>query len=423
MTIIVDRRLSGKNKSAPNRQKFLDRYKDTLRKSVREAVANRKITDIQAGKKIKIKGDLSEPTFRKDSYEDREQVYTGNKGGVKGDRKFIPDNKAGNGPGDNAGDDGFIEFDLSADELMNIFYEDLELPNLVKQSLGTMEEYKLKRAGFVSSGIPSNLNVIRSFKNSIARRVAMGSPLELALARRYEDLFNFYGTEDPSPEQEREPEAIYLKQCIDDLESKLEKIPYIEEMDLKYNHRVKEPLPTTKAVMMCIMDVSGSMQDDEKDIAKRFLMLLYQFLLRQYAKIEIVFVKHREQAYEVDEHDFFNSRPSGGTVVSSGLKLANSILRERYLGKGYNIYIAYAGDGENWNESDDKRCEELIQAQLLPIVQYMCYLQVRDNRTWSKNFVGMMKDLANDNENMAYAMCEDLTEIYPVFRKLFEKQK
>ena len=102
--------------------------------------------------------------------------------------------------------------------------------------------------------------------------------------------------------------------------------------------------------MFCLMDVSGSMDEERKDIAKRFFILLYLFLTRNYERIEVVFIRHHTIAKEVDEDEFFHSRESGGTVVSSALKLMQEIIRERYPLTEWNIYAAQASDGDNWDD-------------------------------------------------------------------------
>src|SRR5690606_20358501 len=128
---------------------------------------------------------------------------------------------------------------------------------------------------------------------------------------------------------------------------KVEQIPFIDTFDLRYDNRIDRPKPTTQAVMFCVMDVSGSMGPEEKDMAKRFFMLLYLFLTRTYEKIQVVFISHHTEASEVDEETFFYSRETGGTVVSSALNLMSKIIQERFPTSEWNIYAAQASDGDN----------------------------------------------------------------------------
>jgi hypothetical protein len=123
------------------------------------------------------------------------------------------------------------------------------------------------------------------------------------------------------------------------------------------------------------MDVSGSMDQATKDMAKRFYLLLYMFLKRHYERTEVVFIRHHTTAREVDEHDFFYSRETGGTVVSSALKLMKEIIDDRYSPDAWNIYAAQASDGDNWND-DSPLCGKLLSESLLPLVQYYAYIEI-----------------------------------------------
>ena len=107
-------------------------------------------------------------------------------------------------------------------------------------------------------------------------------------------------------------------------------MPFIDSFDLRYNNHVRIAQPTTQAVMFCLMDISGSMDEQKKNIAKRFFTLLYLFLTRTYEHIDVVFIRHHTVAEEVDEENFFHSRETGGTVVSSALKLMRKVIDARY---------------------------------------------------------------------------------------------
>ena len=139
---------------------------------------------------------------------------------------------------------------------------------------------------------------------------------------------------------EADPRIATLEDEARHLRKRVETIPFIDTFDLRYNHRVRQPKPSTQAVMFCLMDVSGSMHQKRKDIAKRFFILLYLFLTRTYERIQLVFIRHHTTAKEVAENDFFYSRETGGTVVSSALQLMNEIVQERYPSNEWNIYAA-----------------------------------------------------------------------------------
>jgi uncharacterized sporulation protein YeaH/YhbH (DUF444 family) len=181
---------------------------------------------------------------------------------------------------------------------------------------------------------------------------------------------------------------------------------------------VRVPVPTSKAVMFCLMDVSGSMDEARKDLAKRFFILLYLFLTRHYDKIDLVFIRHHTQAQEVDEQNFFHATETGGTVVSSALVLMEEIVRARYPSSEWNIYGAQASDGDNWHH-DSGRCRELLAHNILPLVRYFAYVQVAEEE---QNLWDEYAQLAKDNPVFAMRKVTEASNIYPVFRELFKKE-
>ena len=295
---IIDRRLAGKNKSIGNRERFLRRHKDQIREAVKRAVDGRGIRDIAQGEDIHIpKKDISEPVFGHGQGGKREMVHPGNKEYVRGDRIERPKGGAGGGGGSQAsdsgeGDDDFV-FHLTKEEFMQVFFDDLALPNLARTVLAETPEFKTHRAGFSSDGTPNNLHVVRSMRGAIGRRIALGGDSRKDL-RRLEAQLEMLLRE-PSTEALRH-EIAELEKEIEVLRARLGRIPYLDPIDLRYRSRVRVPVPTAKAVMFCLMDVSGSMDEARKDLAKRFFILLYLFLTRHYEKIDIVFIRHHTQA-------------------------------------------------------------------------------------------------------------------------------
>jgi len=328
---IIDRRLAGKNKSIGNRERFLRRHKDQIREAVKRAVDGRGIRDIAQGEDIHIpKRDITEPVFGHGQGGKREMVHPGNQEYVRGDRIERPRGGGGGGGGGQAsdsgeGDDDFV-FHLSKEEFMQVFFDDLALPNLARTTLAETPEFKTHRAGFSSDGTPNNLHVVRSMRGAIGRRIALGGDSRKEL-RRLEEHLETLKQHPDTPAHQHEIKA--LEEEIEALRARLGRIPYLDPIDLKYRSRVRVPVPTAKAVMFCLMDVSGSMDESRKDLAKRFFILLYLFLTRHYEKIDIVFIRHHTQAQEVDEENFFHSTETGGTVVSSALVLMEEIARAR----------------------------------------------------------------------------------------------
>jgi len=422
MAQIVDRRLNGKNKSAVNRQKFLRRFRKQIKKSIENVISERSVTDLDKGEKISIpKKDTSEPFFHHGQGGHRDMVHPGNKEFHQGDTIPRPQGggqSGGQGDGSEAsdsgeGEDDFI-FELSREEFLQFFFEDLELPNLVKTKLSTIIETKKVRAGHTSEGIPSNINVVRSLTGAMGRRMALRGPYKKELKKIDAELNDLLKRHDES-----DPVIIDLRERIHYLKNKIKRIPFIDSFDLRYDNRIDHPVPTTQAVMFCIMDVSGSMGREEKDIAKRFFMLLYLFLTRTYEKIQIVFISHHTVASEVDEETFFYSRETGGTVVSSALKLMASIIQDRYSSNDWNIYAAQASDGDNWH-NDSKMCIDLLNKNIMPFVQYYSYIEITPDQ--HQNLWDEYTHIQSGWDNFAMKKIEKIADIYPVFRKLFEKR-
>jgi len=415
---IIDRRVNGKNKSAVNRQKFIRRYKKHLKKAVVDAVAKRSIADMEHGESVNIPSkDISEPTFGTGQGGVRDGVYPGNKEFTRGDSIPRPKGGAGQG-GKQASDSGEGEdefsFTLSREEFMDLFFEDLELPNMIKTQLTKEMQFKKVRAGYTTSGTPSNINVIRSMKGSLARRIALSGPYRKQIKPLEEELLKEQSA--AAPDMDR---ISSLEAEIAELREKIKKIPYIDSFDLRFNNRIDEPVPTTQAVMFCLMDVSGSMGEFEKDVAKRFFTLLYLFLTRSYEHIELVFIRHHTIAKEVDEEEFFYSRETGGTVVSSALKLMRDIIQERYPTSEWNLYAAQASDGDNWTD-DSPVCRDLLVNSIMPFLQYYAYIEINED-TPIGNLWAEYENVSATCPNFAMQKLTKISEIYPVFKKLFEK--
>ncbi|MDM4768486.1 YeaH/YhbH family protein [Pelomonas sp. SE-A7] len=418
---IIDRRLSGKNKSIGNRERFLRRHKEQIREAVRRAVDGRGIRDMERGEDVHIpKKDLNEPVFGHGDGGVREVVRPGNSEHVKGDRIAKPKGGQGGGGGSQASDSGEGEddfvFHLSKEEFMQVFFEDLALPNLARTTLAETPEYKTHRAGYVSDGTPTNLHIVRSMRGALGRRIALGMDKRRELHELEERLALLKREDAAKPEVQLALKE--TEQRIAELRRRLENIPFLDPIDLRFRNRVKVPVPTTRAVMFCLMDVSGSMDESRKDLAKRFFILLYLFLTRHYEKIDVVFIRHHTQAQEVDEQNFFHATETGGTVVSSALVLMEQVIRERYSPSEWNIYGAQASDGDNWHH-DSGKCRDILQQQLLPLCRYFAYVQVAEAE---QNLWEEYCKLADEVPHFAMRKAVEVAQIYPVFRDLFRKE-
>ncbi len=420
MTYLIDRRLQGKNKSAVNRERFLRRYKSQIKDAVGRAIKGRSITDIENGEKVSIPvKDVGEPSFGHAHGGVWETINPGNQEYLKGDLINRPKGGGGAGRGkagnsDQMTEDDFI-FELSREEFMNYFFEDLELPNLVKTQLTATTEFKNQRAGYNMSGTPSNIHVLRSLRGALGRRIAVGGNSRKRVIEAERELEELLLDGEPLDA----PRVVELKKLIHHLHTRLLAIPFIDPFDLRYSNRIKVPKPMTQAVMFCIMDVSGSMDETRKDTAKRFFILLYLFLKRAYDKIEVVFIRHHTAAAEVSEEEFFHSRESGGTVVSSALHLLDKIIDERYGAGSWNSYVAQASDGDNW-DNDSVLCRQLLVNTIMPKVQYYTYVEITDGPP--QNLWEQYSQIPDHHPHFAMQKIVTPADIYPVFRELFKKQ-
>ena len=423
---IIDRRLAGKNKSVGNRERFLRRYKTQVREAVQRAINGRSIRDMEKSEDISIpKRDLSEPVFGHGEGGNREVVHPGNREYVRGDRIEKPQGGQGQGRGQGEasdsgeGQDDFV-FTLSKEEFMQVFFEDLALPNLVRTALAEVPEWKSQRAGYSSEGTPNNLHVVRSMRRALGRRIALGASSRRKLHELEAQLATLCATapSDATFAPAHAAEIAQLEARIAHLQGRIQAIPYLDPIDLRYRSRIKVAVPTTQAVMFCVMDVSGSMDEQRKELSKRFFILLYLFLTRHYEKIDLVFIRHHTQAQEVSEQDFFHATETGGTVVSSALVLLDQIIEARYPSSEWNIYVAQASDGDNWHH-DSSRCSELLAQKILPKVRYFAYVQVAqtEQNLWDEYLA-----LSETHPHFAMRKVLEASEIYPVFRDLFKKE-
>ncbi len=416
--LIVDRRLAGKNKSIGNRERFLHRHQEQIREAVRKAVSGRSIRDMEKAENVTIpKKDISEPVFHHGQGGVRDSVHPGNIDHLRGDHIERPqDGKGGGGKGEASdsgeGEDDFA-FTLSKEEFMRVFFEGLALPHLMRTQIGESPEWKFHRAGYTREGTPNNLHIVRSMRGALGRRLALGAGTRRELENQRGLLAELLCTP-----VGHESEIRSVRLLIGELEARLKRIPFLDTLDLRFRGRVKTPVPTSKAVMFCLMDVSGSMDEQRKSLSKQFFILLYLFLTRHYERIDIIFIRHHTQAQEVDEETFFHATESGGTVVSSALELMQRIVDERYAPAQWNIYGAQASDGDNFT-NDSARCHDLLADALLPLCRFFAYVQVADAE---QNLWEEYAEIAANHSNFAMRKVTDPTQIYPVFRDLFKKE-
>ena len=428
--IVIDRRPNGKNKSSVNRQRFLDRAKDRVKKAVQDAIRKGSIKDITSGKEERVSipaRDIQEHSFSHGPGGTTRKTFPGNKQFDAGDK--LPKPKGGQGQKGNQGSpDGEGEDDftisISREEFLRYFFDDLELPDMIRKELAVSEDTRRKRSGFVSEGNPSRMHLVKTMGQSMARRIALRNPKKKKIKELEKQLAELVKFVSGKPEDEATIERdkiVVIEKQITVLKKKLKAVPFIDDMDLKFVNYVTEKVPTTQAVMVCIMDVSGSMGEWEKEMAKRFFMLLYLFLEKNYERVDLVFIRHHTQATEVTEEEFFNSRETGGTVVSTALVLARKILEERYPNSKYNRFVTQISDGDNYSEDNMKVVEHMNA--LLKETQYYAYVEVKRGDNSPSDLWDYYEKIKLGNPNLVVVRVKDVTDIYPAFRSLFEKTK
>ncbi|HVZ06770.1 YeaH/YhbH family protein [Rhodopila sp.] len=424
---IVDRRLNPSGKNLANRQRFMRRAKAQIRKAVHESAGNRSIRDADDGGEVVLPAQgVHEPTFRRSgSGGVRDHLLPGNKEYIAGDTIQRPPSGGGGsgseGSPDGEGEDDF-RFALSRDEFVDLFLEDLELPDLAKRRVVNAEAPTWHRAGYSVSGSPANLALNRTVRNSLSRRIALRRPKPHELQALRDAIAALKESGD-------EAGALELELELRRKERRTGLIPYIDPIDVRYKRFDPMPRPVAQAVMFCLMDVSGSMTEHMKDLAKRFYVLLYIFLKRRYKNVDVVFIRHTHQASEVDEDTFFHSPETGGTVVSTALEEMQRVIDERYSPDSWNIYAAQASDGDN-TASDNDKTAALLTRVILPACQYYAYLEVgRDSEHFPPGFIRRDSDLwqtysaiIKAGAPMAMRKVGHRRDIYPVFRELFAKK-
>lgn len=417
MSTFIDRRLNPKDKAIRNRRKFIERSKQQIKQEVKDSIATGNIADIdKKNPRIKVKG-ISEPQFEYDRTTGRKQyVLPGNKDFVIGDKIRKPDSGQSEPKASDSGEgeDGF-DFILDKDEYLDFLFEELELPDLIKAQIKKIEHLKHARSGFTNTGSPSRMDIKRTTIKSFGRRLGLARPKDKEIEALQKEL-------DIAIESNNSDLIIELKEKITALMRKQKMVPWIDPVDVRYRNYEAKPQPSTQAVMFCVMDVSASMGDCEKDLAKRFFFLLHLFLQRKYTHVEIVFVRHHQDAKEVDEYEFFHSKESGGTVVSSAIKLVNNIIEERYPIDQWNIYVAQASDGDNF-PSDTSNVQEAMR-KLLPMVQYFAYVEILNtyHTHVSTDLWNAYDDIEHNYPHMQMKVVEEKADVWKVFRELFSRQ-
>ncbi len=424
---IIDRRLNPHGKNLENRQRVLARARAAVARATRAAVDQGTLRELGGEQAVVIPADsLHEPSFHTVfSSGERHVVLTGNREFSTGDR--LQRSKSGkggggNGPGeggngDSQGEDGF-RFVLTRDEFLDLFFEDLELPDLVKNQIVATETMSPMRTGISIDGSPSQIDMARTLRQSMARRIGLHRPKSEEVRELEAEIA---ALDRNGGDAER---LLALRAELDLALRRQARVPWIDTNDLRYRRYTQVPKPSARAVMFCLMDVSGSMSEQMKDLAKRFFLLLHVFLERRYKQVEVVFIRHTETAEEVDEQTFFTDPRTGGTVVSSALAEFIRIQRLRYPQDSWNIYAAQASDGDNFG-GDTQQAVTMLEHDILPIVQHFAYIEVAASAAQIRGETDLWRGyepVSRRMAQMAMSRVADRRDIFPVFRQLFARK-
>jgi len=416
---IIDRRLNPGGKNLPNRQRFLRRARRIVREAVRQASASRSIRDIDEAGVVVIPGSgIDEPSFHLGTEGLHQPVFPGNKEFVEGDRLPRPQGGSGGGgsqAGQGQSEDSY-QIALSAEEFLEFFLEDLELPDLERRRVTTVESEGMRRAGYASTGSPANLALGRTMRNSLSRRIALRRPRPADVAEAEQAIAEAQAA------GADESEIAELQHLRDSLQRRSKAIAWIDPIDIRYRRFEPQPRPMAQAVMFCLMDVSASMTEHMKDLAKRFYMLLYVFLKKRYKKVDLVFIRHTDEAKEVDEQTFFHGTESGGTRVSSVLHEMLRVVGARYPADQWNIYAAQASDGDN-DPRDNLEVTGLLSGEVLEKCQYYAYLEVNEPGHGSNPSSLWRAYEGIAQPHLAQRSVTHREDIYPIFRELFSRNE
>ena len=424
---IIDRRANPHGKNLGNRQRVLARARAAVSRAARDLVESGKLREIGKHGEVAIpSGSLHEPSFHTVfSGGERRAVLPGNREFSAGDRLKRPPGggRSGGGAGEGSGGGGDQEdafrFVLTRDEFLDVFFEDLELPDMVKSQVLAATTTSQVRAGISRDGGPSQIDLSRTMRQSMARRIGLGRPKPASVEALEAEIAELEADGD---RHGRLPE---LRVTLAEARARSARIPWIDPVDLRYRRFTKVSKPCAQAVMFCLMDVSGSMTEPMKEVAKSFFLLLHVFLERRYKRVDLVFIRHTETAEEVSEDVFFTDPRTGGTVVSTALAEFTRIQRARYKESDWNIYAAQASDGDNAS-GDTARAVAMMETDILPIAQYVAYIEIA-------GFGGMIRGetdlwrgyagLADRVDNLAMRRVAERRDIFPVFRELFRRRQ
>jgi len=390
---------TGKDRAAEDRRRHKELVEESIKKNIGSIIAEESIIGQSKDKKIKIPirgikeyrfiyGNNSPSAGSGDGSEKRGDRIGSEKVGKKGD------GRAGNQEGED-----IYETEITIEELIKYLFEDLNLPDIDRKKLAELESIKsYKNLGYQRKGIPPRLAKKRSVIEKIKRKQAY--------------LRNHRITDDSEVLEKNQEFAVE-----EDIEKK--RFPFMED-DLRYRRVREDYKKDFNAVVICIMDVSGSMDQTKKYLARSFYFLLYQFIRLKYASVDVVFVAHTTTAKEVNENEFFHKGESGGTYISSGYEKALEIIEQRYNPASWNIYAFHCSDGDNWSE-DNKKALELAE-KLCDVCNLFGYGEITPGYYTSSSTIMAEYKKNIKRKNFSIITMSKKDDVLPGLKKLLEEE-
>jgi sporulation protein YhbH len=372
------------DRSAGDRLRHREKVRESIRENIADIIAEESIIGKSRDKVIKVPirgikeyrfvyGQNAPGAAQGDGSSEPGQVVQKGRGRQKGQ----PD-KAGDKPGVD-----YYETDITLDELTQIMFEDLELPDLERKKLREIPAFReTKRRGYRKVGIRSRLDKRRTVRARIKRRFARNSRAEGDMER--------------------------------------ERCPFHDD-DLTFRHVATDIRRESNAAVLCIMDTSGSMDTMKKYLARSFFFLLFQFICTKYRSVELVFIAHHTEASEVTEEEFFSKGESGGTFISSGYLKALEIIAERYHPSLWNLYAFHCSDGDNF-ESDNPTALKAAK-DLAELANLFGYGEIKPlgSRYYESSMLNIFRRL--DADNFQTVLIERKEDVWPSFKAFLAKDR
>ena len=398
------------DRSAGDRARHRQKVRESIRENITDIIAEESIIGKDRDRVIKVplRG-IKEYRF---IYGENAPGAGQGQGDTRPGQVVGKTGKDGQGKGDGQAGDrpgiDYYETDVTLDELIEIMFEDLELPNLERRALRQIpSDRAFKRKGYRHVGIRIRLDKRRTARQRVMRILAAHHRHAAERALEIEE----------NPELEAETEAALGGA---DGQAVERRFPFHQD-DLRYRHVETDTKEESNAVVMCIMDTSGSMDTMKKYLARSFFFMLYQFIATRYRNVEIVFIAHHTEAREVTEEEFFHKGEAGGTFISSGYVKALEIINERYHPSLWNIYAFHCSDGDNF-DSDNPAALKAAK-ELSDVCNLFGYGEIKPlgSRYYESSMLNVFRRL--EAANFHSVLIERKEDIWPSFKAFLAKDR